>query len=223
MPNTALQPRKCGIPLLAFTFLAKWTGWPTYKALEITELLLEQGSNPNFVCEGYTLWQYWIHSLHSRIPKENKRLRDDYKAALIRVFRLFLRRGVDLYVCCIKDFQVWENLYATEHLHPWVVELRDALIKHSKHQGFHEIGNSPVIGAEAIEEQNSFEQLHCLTAVVKDCFNTEEDPYGADELLDLIAKLKTDKKTPKVTQHHAEASTGRKRNKGQKKGKKNKT
>ena len=47
---------------------------------------------------------------------------------------------------------------------------------------------------EAAEEPNEedplFEEHHSLTTILKEYFETDDDPHGADELLELIAKLK---------------------------------
>jgi hypothetical protein len=44
------------------------------------------------------------------------------------------------------------------------------------------------------DEAVSFQERHSLTAIFKDFFETEEDPHGADDLLELIATLKAAKK-----------------------------
>ena len=47
---------------------------------------------------------------------------------------------------------------------------------------------------EAAEEPNEedplFEEHHSLTTIFKEFFETDDDPHGADEFLELIAKLK---------------------------------
>jgi hypothetical protein len=49
-------------------------------------------------------------------------------------------------------------------------------------------------------ENLSFEERHSLDAVIKGCFATEDDPHGADKLLELMATLKAAKKPPEDRQ-----------------------
>jgi hypothetical protein len=46
----------------------------------------------------------------------------------------------------------------------------------------------------------SFEERHSLTTVLKHGFETEDDPHGANELLELMASLKAAKKVSQVMQ-----------------------
>lgn len=262
--SIALGKRKSGLPLLAFTFMAKWIGLFT-NGLDLIEILLKQGENPNEIYEGYTIWQYFIHSLHSRLPsKKGNALHPYYRADLKRRVRLLLESGVDLDVCCIKESQAWRKIYNSPYkLERGLRLLRDSHIKHTSlenessrrdsissrisistysssdslyphHSGLMNLfkehtalemagrleevsqdGDGPEAqitlideddvwshdeavnftdDEEAAEEPNEedplFEEHHSLTTIFKEFFETDDDPHGADELLELIAKLK---------------------------------
>ena len=154
--------------------------------------------------------------------------------------RLLLESGVHLEVCCINDPQVWERVYARggNDLNSDTDSLRLSFARHSKSKNTHDGGslplgggfdssdysssdkshsskslsrNSSIIETEAPEEQKSFEEQHSLTAVLKYCLETKDDPHGADGLLDLIAKLREEKEHLQGAQHQVEASPSRKK------------
>jgi hypothetical protein len=154
------------------------------------------------------MWQYWVHCMHwytSYGEVEVEKL-----LALKRIFKSMLNCGVDLYVCCLIDPQIWENVYPEQEnygiRHTWDYStVRDQLIDHCKRKDG--------IGDESLE--SSFEEIHSLSTVITDIFNTQQDPHGADELLEYIAMLKDQKECSS----HGGASVEQKKKKNRKKGK----
>jgi hypothetical protein len=149
------------------------------------------------------MWQYWVHYIHCKAIEVKK------LPALRRIFKSMLNRGVDLHVCCIMDPQIWENVYPKKKTqgNQGFGSLRRRLMDHCK--------RNDGIRDESLE--SSFEEIHSLSAVITDIFNTEEDSHGADELLECIAMLKDQKESSS----HGGVSVGhnKKKNKNRKKGK----
>jgi hypothetical protein len=109
--------------------------------------------------------------------------------ALKRIFISMLNRGVDLHVCCMMDSQIWENVYPEQEAkginYTWDCSFtRRQLMDHGKRKD----------GIRDESPESSSEEIHSLSAVITDIFNTEQDPHGADELLEYIAMLKDPEK-----------------------------
>jgi hypothetical protein len=210
--NPRLLEQGTGLPLLGFIFLSftdDFFLFESSESLDLLEILLTQGADPNERYEGVTMWQYWVHYMHCQAPYRKTGI--EWLPALKRIFKSMINCGVDLHVCCIMDSQIWGNVYPHEQKQArasWWEDyyIRDQLIDHCKRKDG--------IRDESLE--SSFEEIHSLSAVITDIFNTEQDPHGADELLEYIAMLKDQKESSS----HGAASVGqKKKNKNRKKGK----
>jgi hypothetical protein len=207
--NPRLLEHGTGLPLLGFSFLSNARSHYSVlsKILDLLEILLAQGADPNEKYEGVTMWQYWVHYIHWGTLDGQSRVK--MLPALKRIFRSILNHDVDLHVCCIMDSQIWENVYPKQETREnrGFRSLRRQLIDHSK--GEDELGD--------VSLESFFEEDHSLSAVITDIFNTEQDPHGADELLEHIAMLKHQKESSS----HGGASAGhkKKRKRNKKKGK----
>jgi hypothetical protein len=187
-----------GIPLLGFTFLSKLHWHWLNEDLELLENLLALGADPNQKYEGYTLWQYWVHYIHSiGVGRWNASDRGSLKS----IFRCMLNCGVDLDVHCIKDPAIWSKIYREERI---TTHIR---WRHNQDDLSYHAGGSSQIGGGTLERL--FEERHSLVPVITDLFNTEDDPHGADELLEYIATLKAQK----ASGSHGGTNTGPKRKK----------
>lgn len=163
--NTAQLEQKYGMPLLAFAFLAQDDDDAHHQQLEMIQLLLESGADPNETYLGHTLWQYLVHYFHTYPPG-----RKEDVSHLEKSFRLMLDHGVDLNVCCLKHSDVWEQIYPVGHHDDFSRSIFGDLRKDLAHHG-------------------QFEPVHSLVDVIENIFR-DSDPNGADELLEHIAKLK---------------------------------
>jgi hypothetical protein len=210
--NPHLLEHGTGLPLLGFIFLSHKPTSPEFGTsgnLDLLEILLAQGADPNERYEGVTMWQYWVQYMHC--SPSFREIGDETLPALKRIFKSMLNRGVDLHVCCIMDSQIWDNVYPKQETSrmrsSWYCgPIRRQLILHGKRKN----------GLRDEPLESSFEEVHSLSAVITDIFNTEQDPDGADELLEYIAMLKGQKES----RSHGGASVGqKKKKKNRKKGK----
>jgi hypothetical protein len=183
--NTRLLEQGTGLPLLGFIFLSSESEYSsaTSDTWGLIEILLAQGLDPNERYEGVTIWQYWVHHMHCYYSYGQTGA--ETLPTIKRIFKSMLNCGVDLHVCCIMDSQIWESVYREEEMKRGGLSrdyefVRRRLINHSKRNNG--------IRDESLE--SSFEEIHSLSAVITELFNTEQDPHGADELLEYIAMLK---------------------------------
>lgn len=191
-----LEP-KSGIPLLAFCFLSRenMTDLSTLSILESMEILLEHGANPNDCFEGYSVWQDWVHFAHETLCDGAWSID---RPRLERIFRLLLQNCVDLEVCCLQQSLVWDRIFDSQGINSKETReiLKDCqyrMLSHGKEsRGLTSDAGLPLMSNHVEEEQ--WKEHHCLTAVIQDIFNTKEKPDGANELLELVAKLKADKR-----------------------------
>lgn len=233
--------------------------------LELIDILLESGADPNEIYEGYTIWQYFVHSLHTRLPPEKGNVMTlDYRNALKQRVKALMERGVDLDVCCIKESEVWERLYrvegpeghSPEELNKAVASLWIAFAKHAGNNDgedgdakslnssdsastvsstsqinssgppsrntIRQSDNYPTGTGDGdnivesddderdetqteaslqakpegnVEEDPLFEEHHSLTTIFKEWFETKDDLHGADDILELMGRLKATKAT----------------------------
>lgn len=63
--NVESVERVSGLPLIGFAFLETSAWFSGESRFRILDFLQEQGADPNEVWEGYTMWQYFIHCLHT--------------------------------------------------------------------------------------------------------------------------------------------------------------
>lgn len=256
----ATPPRRP--PLLAFVILGQSV------IDSIAEVLLECSADPNELFEGFSLWRYLIHIIHTSAKKgrflEPSAANDRRKIQAI--FRAMLQSGADPNTCCIRGNGCWEALLGDRksefkvagvftpfdqesfirhgrgvvidsslkgattarethsRLSPRYEPKDDPYARHSTNftagsttnQGVHDIPgeymqtddympkyrDSPYnqmttrrsfesdSSLKSIFYSRSFEEEHCLTQIIKDVFNTTDEPNGADELLTLVEKLK---------------------------------
>jgi hypothetical protein len=229
--------RVSGLPLIGFAFLDSTPMFLTESFCRMVEFLLEQGADPSEVFEGYTMWEYLIHYVHTAcVPllwRETKFLK--------RLLEAFMKRGADLDICCIEDDKIWDRVFnygSSEHLKARVPYIKKFLISHvvqftnvdtKRFKRAESTGSSSTTSTLSVEspstieqsevsdsneesmhenENLSFEERHSLDAVIKGCFATERDPHGADELLELMATLKAAKKPPEDRQSWAAHQIG---------------
>jgi hypothetical protein len=188
--NTRLLEQGTGLPLLGFVFLSsKWEYSSVASGTwDLLEILLAQGLDPNERYEGVTIWQYWVHYMHCYDSYGQTGVK--MLPAIERIFKSMLNCGVDLHVCCIMDSKIWENVYSEEEMRGGRL-LRDcAIVRH--HLTIHSESEDG-IGDKSL--WRPFKEIHSLSAVITDIFNTEQDPHGADELLEYIATLKDQKES----------------------------
>ncbi|KAE9379481.1 hypothetical protein N431DRAFT_451335 [Stipitochalara longipes BDJ] len=215
MSNQGLLRRQSGLPLISFTFLASKTVIEQSQ-LEVLGFLLEQGADPNEIFMGHTMWQYFIHYLHTYSNVKCvgwDGLVHHNRVVIKKILESFTKRGADLDICCIQDDKVWINsvsdllklhvgysenssikkfkalessikpdaadsIPSTRSLSPAILEKASPSVEHSSNE----------------YEELAFEKRHSLTTLFREWFETEDDPHGADELLELMATLKAAKK-----------------------------
>ncbi|KAN0108768.1 hypothetical protein V8E51_008510 [Hyaloscypha variabilis] len=95
-----------GAPLLAFTLFND----RQFMDLKTIEFLLEFSADPNEQFEGYSLWQYFLHMLHTvgNVAFTSSSERED----LLRFFIVMLKSGADLSASCIQGNSCWEDIYS---------------------------------------------------------------------------------------------------------------
>lgn len=182
--DTSLLRRESGISLLSASIVFRPNGFyfeDLPKQLATINTLLRHGADPKEMYRGYTLWQYWVHLLHAWTQKrhadrDEKELSPAWQEPLSMAFKSMLRCGVDLDVCCILERKVWTDIYDHGNLdtHPLEGGLR------RRDLSMHGQGCGDVV----------FEERHCLTAIITDCFEGYA-PNLAEELLIIIDKLKS--------------------------------
>jgi hypothetical protein len=162
------------------------------------ETLLEHGANPNDSFEGYSVWQYWVHSSHEVVRKSPNWYTDHCRPRLERIFKLFLEKGVDVNVCCLQQACVWNRIFDIQGIsrNGSTIDLeahQHRMLSHGKKSCGSASGTASPPGMNNQAEEEQWKESHSLTAVIQEIFKTEEKPDGANELLELIAKLKADK------------------------------
>jgi hypothetical protein len=65
LSNGESVERVAGLPLIGFAFLGTHPMFLNESLRRVVKLLLEQGADPNEVFEGHTIWEYFIHYLHT--------------------------------------------------------------------------------------------------------------------------------------------------------------
>ena len=219
LTNQEPLKRESGLPLIGFTFLDDYANPIHESQLRILCFLLEQGADPNEMYEGHSMWQYYVHCLHTDRVLGHA-MRNMYKVMANKTLKSFMEAGADLEICCIHDEKVWDRVYGLRS-ELWT----DYLKAHSVSSETSNIGTLKAAGSSVVEsnatqslrglvtledlkkaslsdeyssnedKKVAFEERHSLTAIFKDLFETEEDPHGADDLLELMATLKAAKTT----------------------------
>jgi hypothetical protein len=94
-----------GAPLLAFTLFND----RPFLNLKPIEFLLEFSADLNEQFEGYSLWQYFLHMLHTvgNMAFTSLSERED----VLRFFFAMLKFGADLSASCIQGNACWEDIY----------------------------------------------------------------------------------------------------------------
>ena len=200
--NPYLLKSKSGIPLLAFCFLSvDLNDVFDLSTLEFIEILLEQGADPNELFEGHSVWQYWVHFVHVLVHRNSDWYIGHALSRLEKIFRLLLRSRVDLSVCCFQYSRIWESVYNIEgingDLDTSLRKRRSALAIHGeavRRSNTNEV-RSPLL-ADNMEQLRK--EHHSLAAVIKDVFNTQDKPEGANELLRLLTKLEANDHYPRA-------------------------
>jgi hypothetical protein len=159
----------------------------------LVESLLKLGANPNDTFLGVTVWQYWLHFLHSySYLAQDQVARDIIK----RIIRLMLDKNVDLDAGCIRDREIWAKVYYSPQNGDWGI-WREALEYHmneAENSSDKDEDKYENRDEDKAEDANPKHGSHSLTSIIKDLFNTEEDPHGADDLLEYIEELKKAKR-----------------------------
>ncbi|KAH8784376.1 hypothetical protein BGZ57DRAFT_757700 [Hyaloscypha finlandica] len=119
LSNDESVERVSGIPLIGFSFLGSLSGLLNESLCMVVEFLLEQGADPNEVFEGHTIWEYFIHYIHTtkiqdilfaQIGSFRSGLRKIPKGLL----ETFMKSGADLDICCIEDDKIWDRVFNYE-------------------------------------------------------------------------------------------------------------
>jgi hypothetical protein len=224
LSNGESVERVSGLPLIGFAFLGMRPGLLDESLCRMMEFLLEQGADPNEVFEGHTMWEYFIHYIHTPDSSELLFARGgpSLRKILKGLLETFMKRGAGLDICCIEDDKIWDRVFnePSEALQGWTPSLKSDWINHespptkrfkrvasidsgSTTSTFSaespsttdqsEVSDSDEDSMDDNEKNLPFEERHSLAAVIKHCFVTEDDPHGADELLELMATLKAAK------------------------------
>jgi hypothetical protein len=85
--------------------------------LKVLEFLLEQGADPNETFMGHTMWQYFIHYVHTASDNQlhiGKGFIAWHRATIKKIVEYFLKKGADLDICCIEDCELWDQVYDYE-------------------------------------------------------------------------------------------------------------
>jgi hypothetical protein len=192
-PDSPLY-RKLGMPLLGFTFLASLDSHIPREMAKAMEALLRLGANPNELYEGHSLWQYWLHAVHTEFQVKRLWGYDITMLSYLKnIFVIFLECGADVDVCCLEDAHAWRVIYPEYSADSFQYK-RNELIAHGNVESAEKTEDSQASG-NSITNGASFKELHSLTTVIKNIFNTQNDPTGAAELLEIIAKHKTENTT----------------------------
>jgi len=236
--SRVLPPRESGLPFLAFAFFTNPMNIHVSEKFEMIELLLELGADPNEAFQSHTIWEYFVHYLHAvrywppvlaplkrtvrlflerGVPldfccindpkvwncvytaREDPKPQTDYPG-IEYLRKKFVRHSKDEHTRGRRSSQEAGEL---KRLHP------SSSVKAKGSKSL--LGSSPMIEPELPKEQRSFKERHSLTAVLKDCLETKDDPHGADELLELIAKLREEKNQLQAAQHQVEAGPSEKK------------
>jgi len=129
------------------------------KGLEVLETLLKLGADPNEIYKGYSIWQYFIHALHSQGGMT-------YSPKMLI---LLLKHGADVEICCLNDTKHWESFFSGDGDEYYFYEML-------KKRGMNHISKSESHG-------NVLENPHCLESVIKDC--AKYSRWRKDELDEL--------------------------------------
>jgi hypothetical protein len=189
----------------------------------MVEFLLEQGADPNEVFEGHTIWEYFIHYIHTFDTSVYILILVRGSKILKRLLETFMKSGADLDICCIEDDKIWDRVFNYEPSGTRFLDSKDFLINHvvpstdadrkryKRVESTSSGSTTSIFSAESprtidqskVSDSNedsmddnenlSFQERHSLAAVIKYLFATEGDPHGADELLELMVTLKAAK------------------------------
>lgn len=177
--------RRPGLPLLLYA--VSFQTWARNKSwnydLEVVRNLLASGCDPNEIFQGYTVWQYVIHHIHST----SYQMSIDQAMQRVEIMTLFLMHGADPHACCIEDSRRFDQ--ATGLLTATNSELVERSYCHE--------WESQVIGTkrgfdEATWDANHIHPyLHSVTAVVEDIFKKRSKTVPAVRgLFNLLQKQK---------------------------------
>jgi hypothetical protein len=173
------------------------------------------------------VWQYWVHFIHVAV-RVNLRWYNYHLSLdqLERIFRVLLRNGVDLEVCCFQHSPVRGRIFNSQGINdPEAINIlrtrHQSMLSHGKESNDSTTDSELPSGTNSQVEEGQWKEHHSLTAVVQDIFNTKEKSDGANELLELVARLQTDKEyanqaRSKVSQKKARRREKAMRNEGRK-------
>jgi hypothetical protein len=133
LSNGGSVERASGLPLIGFTFLGNHLMPLNESWCRMVEFLLERGADPNEVFEGHTIWEYFIHYIHTFDTLVNILVLVRGSKILKRLLETFMKSGADLDICCIEDDKIWDRVFNYEPSGTnlwWIPDSRNFLSNH---------------------------------------------------------------------------------------------
>ncbi|KAF7898799.1 hypothetical protein BELL_0292g00120 [Botrytis elliptica] len=194
LPYISVKTRP-GLPLLAYALsmdqLAVDNIVPDVFLLE--ELLIN-GADPNeHINSFYTIWEYVIYLVHVLVSNDNLKI-SPLSTKWVKVFELMLKHGANPHACCMKSPDEFARLIGG--ISNAILHLPRSIEEHDE-RGF-SFGYARKRGYddEVWDEHDTYPYHHCVTAVVKDAFESGNIP-GHQDLQEIIRIQKEKEKRPR--------------------------
>jgi hypothetical protein len=194
--DPTLIQRDSGMPLLLRSFFYNFVSEGTsMEHVETLQLLLELGANPNESYKGHTVWEYWVHCIHTHNSFSGWGL--SVRLRIQEIFKLMLTWGADPTMSCLGESRAWQRIYPSPRTS------KDVLVTFSspgspEEESWYLEHPQPHL-LDGIDEETRWRESHSLTAVINDIF--QDDPHLADELFELVSKLEAAKQSPRLSRN----------------------
>ncbi|KAF7929259.1 uncharacterized protein EAE98_005178 [Botrytis deweyae] len=194
LPYISVKTRP-GMPLLAYAMsMDQWAVGNLIPNIVVLEELLINGADPNeHVNSFHTIWEYVIYLVHVLVSKSNSEI-SPLSTKWVEVFVLMLKHGADPYACCMKSPDEFARFIGG--LSNTMLNLPGSIAEHDQ-RGF-SFGHPMKRGYddEVWDENDTYPYHHCVTAVVKDAFESGNIP-GHQDLQEIIRIQKEKEKRPR--------------------------
>jgi len=193
----ALPKKRRGLPLLAYAvsfhtwcFDGRALLYPKHPTpngnngkchIQLVEDLLRNGSDPNEIFQGYSIWEYIIYWVHSTTKLEERE-------TWLTIFMLMLQHGADPHACCVSDAYCFLTAVGDRaDSVPPNSAVAEHLSIHRDNQGQIKRGCDP----QSWDAGNPHFYFHSVTAVVDDIFERPSMPRYKELKTLLELKKKT--------------------------------